>query len=104
MAAEVNGRLGEMKTTLDVGDMQRMRVLRRVADDMDEWSTLVRREKVSARGRAAGQGGLGPASVAVGRTVVRAAAAAVPCLSASPAADAGCFLPGCRGAQVVPPA
>lgn len=48
MAAEVGGRLGEMKTTLDVGETQRTRALRRVADELDMWSTLVRREKVRA--------------------------------------------------------
>ncbi len=31
MAAEVGGRLSEMRTTLEVGDLQRMRVLQRVA-------------------------------------------------------------------------
>ncbi|KAG2488106.1 hypothetical protein HYH03_013255 [Edaphochlamys debaryana] len=45
MAAEVGGRLTEMRTTLEVGDLQRMRLLQRVAADIDAWATLVRREK-----------------------------------------------------------
>ncbi|GLC52630.1 hypothetical protein PLESTB_000651000 [Pleodorina starrii] len=45
MAAEVGGRLTEMRTTLEVGDLQRTRVMQRVAADIDVWSTLVRREK-----------------------------------------------------------
>ncbi|EFJ47655.1 hypothetical protein VOLCADRAFT_74893 [Volvox carteri f. nagariensis] len=45
MAAEVGGRLTEMKTTLDVGDLQRTRLIQRVASDIDSWTCLVRREK-----------------------------------------------------------
>ncbi|KAG2422402.1 hypothetical protein HXX76_016047 [Chlamydomonas incerta] len=45
MAAEVGGRLTEMKTTLEVGDLQRTRLLQKVAADLDVWTTLVRREK-----------------------------------------------------------
>ncbi|GFR41621.1 hypothetical protein Agub_g2347, partial [Astrephomene gubernaculifera] len=45
MAAEVGGRLTEMRTTLDAGELQRSRLLARVAADIDAWSMLVRREK-----------------------------------------------------------
>ncbi|GIL60308.1 hypothetical protein Vafri_14937 [Volvox africanus] len=45
MAAEVGGRLTEMRTTLEVGDLQRGRLLNRVAADIDAWMTLVRKEK-----------------------------------------------------------
>ncbi|KAL6762998.1 vacuolar proton ATPase subunit A [Haematococcus lacustris] len=45
MGSEVSGRLKELGTTLDAGDMHRLGVLRGVAANLDQWITHVRREK-----------------------------------------------------------
>jgi len=46
MAAEVRDRLSEMKVTLEVGELQRDAVLKRIALEIDGWATLVGREKL----------------------------------------------------------
>lgn len=48
MAAEVRGRLAEMRTTLEVGDVQRNRLIHRVAAGEHVWGHMGEREKSSS--------------------------------------------------------
>mmetsp|Transcript_13607 Transcript_13607/g.33435 ORF Transcript_13607/g.33435 Transcript_13607/m.33435 type:complete len:874 (-) Transcript_13607:923-3544(-) len=45
MHAEVTARLRELSTTIDAGDLHRTTVLQGAATNLDQWTTLVRREK-----------------------------------------------------------
>ncbi|KAK7849792.1 v-type proton atpase subunit a3 [Quercus suber] len=45
MVAEVSGRLSELKTTIDVGLLQRDNLLQTIGDQFEQWEFLVRKEK-----------------------------------------------------------
>uniref|UniRef100_A0A7S3QLW0 V-type proton ATPase subunit a n=1 Tax=Dunaliella tertiolecta TaxID=3047 RepID=A0A7S3QLW0_DUNTE len=45
MHSEITSRLQELGATLDAGDIHRQSVLRNLANNLGQWSTLVRREK-----------------------------------------------------------
>ncbi|CAN1255947.1 V-type proton ATPase subunit a3 [Linum perenne] len=45
MINQVSGRLAEMKTTIDVGLLQRDSLLKKIAKQYEQWNTLVKKEK-----------------------------------------------------------
>ncbi|KAB1207348.1 Vacuolar proton ATPase a3 [Morella rubra] len=45
MITEVSGRLSELETTIDVGQMQRASLLQTIADHFEQWDLLARKEK-----------------------------------------------------------
>ncbi|GFR51127.1 hypothetical protein Agub_g13480 [Astrephomene gubernaculifera] len=45
MDSEVTARIRELQTTIDVGERHRTSLLQTIATNLDEWTTLVRREK-----------------------------------------------------------
>ncbi|KAL8096913.1 hypothetical protein AgCh_030120 [Apium graveolens] len=45
MITEVSGRIAELKTTIDIGSLQREKLLQTIGEDYERWNILVRREK-----------------------------------------------------------
>ncbi|KAL1810890.1 hypothetical protein DCAR_0622991 [Daucus carota subsp. sativus] len=45
MITEVSGRITELKTTIDIGSLQRDNLLKTIGEDYERWNILVRREK-----------------------------------------------------------
>lgn len=45
MITEVSGRIAELKTTIDIGSLQRDKLLQTIGEDYERWNILVRREK-----------------------------------------------------------
>ncbi|XP_047319663.1 V-type proton ATPase subunit a3-like [Impatiens glandulifera] len=45
MVNEVSGKLSELKTTIDAGFLQRDNLLQTIGEQVEQWSTLVRKEK-----------------------------------------------------------